>query len=87
MVARKKQAIEAQAKAMRYLPICASEPLERKASRPLTTQTLLQISMHSSKENGIGDLRHEGCGKRLKKERNGSGHRREVASQTADKSE
>lgn len=44
MVARKKQAMDAQAKAMRYLPMWASWLAERKASRPLTTQALVIVS-------------------------------------------
>jgi hypothetical protein len=40
MVARKKQATDAQAKPMRYLPMWASMLAERKLLRPLTTHAL-----------------------------------------------
>ena len=43
-VARKKAAVEAQAKPMRYLPTWASWPAERKALRPLTTHALVMVS-------------------------------------------
>lgn len=43
-VARKKAAVAAQAKLMRYLPMCASWPAERKALRPLTTHALVAVS-------------------------------------------
>jgi len=73
MVARKKQATEAHANAIRYLPMLASLPAERKALRPLTTHALLAVSTWRA-QTRRDHSRHEGSSESLEEERNESGH-------------
>jgi hypothetical protein len=58
--AMSRQNQEAQLKAKAYLPIWASRPLLRKASRMITKVALLNLSAFVSRGQGTRDVRHEG---------------------------